>query len=281
MSVATRPTGPRTAFDWKRWPETEAAVDRWVAPRWRATPSPRRWPSGCATRRARGSTTGSTTSSCPTGRASADACGRSATPARPILTRSVRRFTPTTAGCSRGSPSWPGGGPEVREVAIKVESVAAFSRAHDLGLDVQGYPLGPYRVGRVAGRADGAWRWSSGGATSGSSRSRASWPGRAGCSRTPRATPWPRASSGKARRRRFDDDAEGFDATEATLDRGHRAGRVAPTWRATSSSRSSATTGSRATARRRCRRRGRTGSGSAGRTTTTTPSAVRGGSSRA
>jgi hypothetical protein len=40
-----------------------------------------------------------------------------------------------------------GDGPEVREVAIKVESVAAFSRAHDLGLDIVGYPLGPYRIG--------------------------------------------------------------------------------------------------------------------------------------
>ena len=37
------------------------------------------------------------------------------------------------------------------EVAIKVESVSAFSRAHDLGLEVAGYPMGPYRVARIAG----------------------------------------------------------------------------------------------------------------------------------
>src|SRR4051794_25177629 len=44
-----------------------------------------------------------------------------------------------------------GEGAEVREVAIKVESIADFSRAHDLGLEIVGYPLGPYRIGRVAG----------------------------------------------------------------------------------------------------------------------------------
>jgi hypothetical protein len=39
----------------------------------------------------------------------------------------------------------------VREVAIKVESVADFSRAHDLGLEIQGIPLGPCRLGRIPG----------------------------------------------------------------------------------------------------------------------------------
>ncbi len=43
---------------------------------------------------------------------------------------------------------------DVPEVAIKVESVSAFSRAHDLGLEVLGYPMGPYRVGRIPGRTD-------------------------------------------------------------------------------------------------------------------------------
>src|SRR5262249_51569170 len=40
----------------------------------------------------------------------------------------------------------------VSEVAIKAESVVAFSRAHDLGLEIVGYPMGPYRVGRVEGK---------------------------------------------------------------------------------------------------------------------------------
>src|SRR5581483_11470364 len=47
----------------------------------------------------------------------------------------------------------PGAGPEVRELGIKVESVADFSRAHDLGLEILGYPMGPYRVGRVPGQS--------------------------------------------------------------------------------------------------------------------------------
>lgn len=41
------------------------------------------------------------------------------------------------------------GGPEVLELAIKVDSVAEFSRAHDLGLEPEGLPLGPLRRGRV------------------------------------------------------------------------------------------------------------------------------------
>ena len=40
---------------------------------------------------------------------------------------------------------------DVESVAVRVESVADFSRAHDLGLDVQGYALGPYRSGAVPG----------------------------------------------------------------------------------------------------------------------------------
>ena len=35
------------------------------------------------------------------------------------------------------------------EVAVKVDSVASFSRAHDLGLEVPGYGFGPYRIARV------------------------------------------------------------------------------------------------------------------------------------
>lgn len=38
---------------------------------------------------------------------------------------------------------------KVVEAAVKVESIAAFSRAHDLGLAIDGYPMGPYRVARV------------------------------------------------------------------------------------------------------------------------------------
>ena len=34
-------------------------------------------------------------------------------------------------------------------VALKVESIAAFSRAHDLGLSIEGPPLGPYRAATI------------------------------------------------------------------------------------------------------------------------------------
>jgi hypothetical protein len=42
-------------------------------------------------------------------------------------------------------------GPLVQCVAIKVDRAADFSRAHDLGADVSGYPLGPYREIRIEG----------------------------------------------------------------------------------------------------------------------------------
>ena len=43
-----------------------------------------------------------------------------------------------------GTPGTAGGtGLAVPELAIKVEYVAAFSRAHDLGLEIAGHPMGP------------------------------------------------------------------------------------------------------------------------------------------
>ena len=105
----------------------------------------------------------------------------------------------------------------VPEVAIKVERVADFSRAHDLGLEMVGYPVGPYRVGRVPG--DGrAGR----GRAARLSRFRAI-SGRAGARRAmkPHAARDALAARDlwQARRRRFDDDEEGIAATEACLER--------------------------------------------------------------
>ena len=111
-----------------------------------------------------------------------------------------------------------GAGPEVREVAIKVEAVADFSRAHDLGLEIVGNPLGPYRIGRLPG-----------GETSFAAVERRGYTGfepfpgelaRAG-RMTPQAAREAQAARDLwvARRRRFDDDAEGFDVADATLDR--------------------------------------------------------------
>ncbi|MGE3821784.1 MAG: hypothetical protein AB7I30_20415, partial [Isosphaeraceae bacterium] len=109
-------------------------------------------------------------------------------------------------------------GVEVIEVAIKVESLAAFSRAHDLGLDVRGYPLGPYRIGRVPGAR-----------TSFAAVERRGYLGfepfpgelaREGLLRPHAARDTLAARElWEGRRRVFEDDAEGFDATDATLDR--------------------------------------------------------------
>jgi len=106
----------------------------------------------------------------------------------------------------------------VREVAIKVESVAAFSRAHDLGLELIGYPMGPYRVGRIQGRR-----------TTLAVVERRGYlgfePFPGDLARLGRMKPHAARDAlaardiWEARRRRFDDDGEGFDATEAMLDR--------------------------------------------------------------
>ena len=165
----------------------------------------------------------------------------------------------------------------MRNLAIKVESVAAFSRAHDLGLEILGYPMGPYRIGRVRGER-----------TTLAVVERRGYlgfepfPGE--LAREGRMKPHAARDAlaardlWQARRRRFDDDAEGI-----RRDRGHarardRAGGLDATWPATWSSRSSASTGSRATRRPRCRRPGRTGWAWAGPTTTITRSAARAGS---
>jgi hypothetical protein len=112
----------------------------------------------------------------------------------------------------------PRAGPDVREVAVKVESIADFSRAHDLGLEIVGYPLGPYRHASIPGEAT----------TLGVVERRGyvgfePFPGE--LARSGRMSPHAARDAmaardvWKARRRRFDDDAEGFDATEATLAR--------------------------------------------------------------
>ena len=63
-------------------------------------------------------------------------------------------------------------------MAIKVESLPAFSQAHDLGLSIVGYAMGPYRIARVPGSARLSRSWS-GGLTGGSSRFPARWPAKA------------------------------------------------------------------------------------------------------
>jgi hypothetical protein len=111
----------------------------------------------------------------------------------------------------------PGTGPEVREVAIKVESIAAFVRAHDLGTELLGPALGPYRVTRVPGSA-----------TSFAAVERRAYRGfdffPGDLAREGRMAPHvPRdiiaaKEHWHSRRRRFDDDDEGMTYTETRLD---------------------------------------------------------------
>jgi hypothetical protein len=106
----------------------------------------------------------------------------------------------------------------VPEVAIKVESAAAFSRAHDLGMEIVGYPMGPYRIGRVAGQR-----------TTLAVVERRGFlgfePFPGDVAREGRMKPQAARDAlaardlWQARRRRFDDDEAGFTATLATLER--------------------------------------------------------------
>ncbi len=111
-----------------------------------------------------------------------------------------------------------GSGPEVREVALKVESIAEFSRAHDLGLRPEGYPLGPYRIARVEG-----------GPTAVSVVERRGYRGfeafPGDLAREGRMAPHAAREALEARdlwlgrRRAFDDDRQGFDVADSALDR--------------------------------------------------------------
>ena len=107
---------------------------------------------------------------------------------------------------------------QVKEVAIKVESVPAFSRAHDLGLEIAGYAMGPYRVARVAGE-----RTSLAVVERRGYRGFEPYPGE--LAREGRMQPHAARDALAARdlwegrRRRFDDDETGIAATEETLER--------------------------------------------------------------
>ena len=214
----TTVTIPPPAFDWKRWPRTEALVEGWLD----SALAGNAFAASLAERMASETNT-----------RFADWVDHLAMSNRPGLTkdlvdagyaRTTTFYAPSAMVYAHEGGMFPrivivsGDGPEVREVAIKVESVAAFSRAHDLGLQGVGYPLGPYRIGRVPGDA-----------TSLAVVERRGYLGfepfpgdlaREGQLRPHAARDAMAAFElWEGRRRKFDDDAEGFDATEATLER--------------------------------------------------------------
>ncbi len=203
-------------FNWKRWPETEAFVDGLIA----SALEGNRFAANLADRMVRETSTRFKVwvDHLVVG----DSDGLTRTLEGLGYERQLTAYASDTPVHGHDGGMFPriaiakGAGPEVREVAIRVDSVASFSRAHDLGLALPGYPLGPYRVGRIAGEG-----------TSLAVVERRGYLGfdpfsgdmaRMG-RMSPQATRGALASRElwEGRRRRFDDDAEGFAATEATL----------------------------------------------------------------
>ncbi len=121
-------------------------------------------------------------------------------------------LVPSSGGCDEN------GVESVLALAIKVESIAAFSRAHDLGLEILGYPQGPYRTARVSGNGTDLMVVERRGYLGFEP-----FPGE--LAREGRMRPHAARDAlaardvWLARRRRFDDDAEGFDVAESTLHR--------------------------------------------------------------
>jgi hypothetical protein len=205
---------PTARFDWKRFPETDAFVEERVSEALTGNAFAR----GLADRMLRESST-----------RFRDWVDHLVLGDEPGLGRTltqlgfVRQATPYALGApvyAHEGGMFPKvaltSGSGVRELAIKVESVAAFSRAHDLGLEIVGYPMGPYRLGRVQGSP-----------TSLAVVERRGYVGfdpfASDMARSGRMTPQAARDAlaarelWEARRRKFDDDLEGFASTEATL----------------------------------------------------------------
>ena len=211
-------TAAEPSFDWKRYPEAEALVAGWLAIARDGSPFlhdlARRMKSEVSTRLV-------------------DWVDHLVVTDRPGLNVRVldadfakSRHTHPTPGATvyeHDGGMFPavvvasGAGPEVREVAIKCESIAEFSRAHDLGLEAVGPPMGPYRRAVAAS-----------GPTSVSVVERRGYRGfepfPSDLARAGRMTPQAARDALAARdlwlgrRRRFDDDAQGFDEADRVAD---------------------------------------------------------------
>jgi hypothetical protein len=224
MAILTEAAAP-PAFDWKRWPETEALVNGLIAAALEGNAFARE----LAGRLPRETGTSFAVwvdhlvvSGGPGFTRQLEGLGYQRQPIRyavgvPVFAHPGGIF-PRIALAGEDSSPIAGAPAAVREVAIKVDSVAAFSRAHDLGLDIVGYPMGPYRIGRVPGER-----------TTLAAVERRGYlgfepfPGE--LARDGRMKPHAARDAmaardlWEARRRRFDDDAGGFAATAATLGR--------------------------------------------------------------
>ena len=209
-----------TEFDWKLWPETQVQIDKWVT---------------CALDGNAFAALLSNRMFSETSTRFADwvdhivVTQRKRLPAELVrlgYARSPQFYAVNAIVYAHDGGKFPrivivaGSEPEVEvaEIAIKVESIGAFSRAHDLGLEPVGYPIGPYRFAKVSGAR-----------TELTVIERRGYlgfePFPGDLAREGRMKPHAARDAMAAfelwqgRRRRFDDDAEGFDVTDATLDR--------------------------------------------------------------
>ena len=154
MSVATAPDSP-AAFEWRRWPETESVVNELVEQALAGN--------AFAARLAERMTP-------ETGTIIQNWLDHLVVGAPPSFgsrlvglgfERQAATYAVGTSLYAHPGGIFPriahvpavGGVTAVKDLAIKVDSAAAFSGAHNLGLKLQGYPLGPYRFARVAGDA--------------------------------------------------------------------------------------------------------------------------------
>ena len=225
MSAGTLPAPP-VRFDWQRWPQTEAFVDRLIDRAREGNP----FANNLAERMIR--ETGTTikvwadhlvvhgTARLP-GHLAGLGYARQPTAFAvgvPVFAHHGGIFPTLAVIPSTGSGDDDDGVVGVRELGLKVESIAAFSRAHDLGLEILGYALGPYRRAEISGRR-----------TTLAIIERRGYlgfepfPGE--LAREGRMKPHAARDALAARdlwlgrRRRFDDDEQGFAATEETLNR--------------------------------------------------------------
>jgi hypothetical protein len=223
MSASATTVGTEPRFEWRRWPETEAFVDRLIEMALEGNRFARRLAERMIAE------TGTrfhvwvdhlVVSGTPELAMTLTRLGYHREPLAyavgiPVFAHPGGIF-PRIAAIASGESGHGTGLASVRDVAIKVESIAAFSRAHDLGLEILGYPLGPYRSAKISGDRSSLLVVERRGYLGFEP-----FPGE--LAREGRMRPHAARDALAARdlwvgrRRRFGDDAEGFDAVEAMV----------------------------------------------------------------